>query len=101
MVLCQDIGYQQIPQVIRMDFTQVLEKVRFAFVWQQHDASVEFFDSRGGRIGGLTIPGKNPGGGHWIEYGVDPQAPAIARMDIRVHDYSFIDNFSLWHQLNR
>jgi hypothetical protein len=99
LTFCHRMGSQPDPQLIRFNFTDMLERVRFAVTWLQVPTQVQFFDSRGIKLGSRSIAGSTVG--QWIEYTAPTQGGAIARMDFLVYDYSFVDNFRMWHQVNR
>lgn len=99
LTFCHRMDSQPDPQLIRFNFTDMLERVRFAVTWLQVPTQVQFFDSRGIKLGSRSIAGSTVG--QWIEYTAPTQGGAIARMDLLVYDYSFVDNFRMWHQVNR
>ncbi|PIB49663.1 hypothetical protein AOA57_10105 [Pseudomonas sp. 2588-5] len=84
LTFCHRMGSQPDPQLIRFNFTDMLERVRFAVTWLQVPTQVQFFDSRGIKLGSRSIAGSAVG--QWIEYTAPTQGGAIARMDFLVYD---------------
>ncbi|PIB63000.1 hypothetical protein [Pseudomonas sp. 2822-17] len=82
------------PQVLRLDLKFTCKKVQFGIAGLNQTFHADFFDSADGWLGRATRHYASGGHNQWVGFSGDGRE--IARIDLIVSDWIYVDNFTFW-----
>jgi hypothetical protein len=90
------IGDLTPPQIHRFDFKYALVYLTFSWTAKQKFGAVNYYDENNDLLERTEIPG-DQFAGFWVEY-VPPFGKTVGSMVMEIHDYSFVDFFTMRYQ---